>query len=467
MSTTINSPGGFFTPNEIRSCALAAYSSNQAGFYLGERQQIIVPGVNPDNIEFKKLSEQIKTYPTTQALPNIICSHASGALAQFSDWAYNKDAYQEALNSFDFSPEISVALIAMGQHFSSGLCSQLNFIASEQEHYWHLILRLGDKTTLLPILFLTEEISIVTKLIDETLKKEAFRTSAWFTRLLLKQFNSAPKSASMTRSIMREGFKEGFIEMPTGRYSLNIYPDKGLFPWQHIEALSALAHTRNVKRIYPTQTGSLLIKHIKKADLPLWKQLLGKLSVTLRHSEENLSLYTDHSNKTNSKLADKLTKKLLSKDYSFHAQSISLNQETTENRAVYQIHSKQAFLSTSFSLSQKLNFDPREMHIEKTKHGLSFSELIVELLKANKEFYSTTHLPTPIIIKPSELCNEEDKEKQQLYECQDCLSHYSSQHGDPEQGIAKDTLFAQLPESWCCPLCEAPKEEFKPYAPSA
>jgi rubredoxin len=32
--------------------------------------------------------------------------------------------------------------------------------------------------------------------------------------------------------------------------------------------------------------------------------------------------------------------------------------------------------------------------------------------------------------------------------------------GEPENGIAADTPFEQLPETYLCPLCEAPKKDF-------
>lgn len=462
MTSVINSLGGFFTPNELRACALAAYASNKAGIYIGARQEVIIPEVDPNHVEFKKLNSQIEVYDKSTALPNLICSHASGGLDLNSDWAYEKDAYQEALSEFDFKPNVSVALLAMGQNFSSGLSSQVNFVASAKEHYWHLILRIGDESTLLPILFLTEEIAAVTKYIDETLSKEAYKTSAWIIRHLLEMYPSAPLGEKMTRSILREGFKEGFIEMPSGRYSLNIYPDKGLFPWQHIEGLCAVAHTLNVKRIYPTPAGSLLIKHIKKSDLPTWKQTLGKLAVSLRHSEEELSVYTDQSCVKNRKLAAKLLKTLQNKDFAFHAQNIAVNPDKLEDRSVYHISSIKAGFFTRYNLKVKGNFDPRETSFKANLINLSYSDLVNHLLSFNKEFYSETSIPEAIILEPK-LVKSEEKVESEVYECQDCLSHYSSEYGDSVQDVPAGTLFEELPHSWVCPVCDSEKERFKPY----
>jgi len=47
------------------------------------------------------------------------------------------------------------------------------------------------------------------------------------------------------------------------------------------------------------------------------------------------------------------------------------------------------------------------------------------------------------------------------WECGICGYIYDEEKGDPENGIAPGTKFADLPEDWVCPLCGASKDEFK------
>jgi len=51
-------------------------------------------------------------------------------------------------------------------------------------------------------------------------------------------------------------------------------------------------------------------------------------------------------------------------------------------------------------------------------------------------------------------------EKQIVFRCPHCFSVYDSSVGDAEQNIEVGTGFENLPEGYCCTLCEAPKEEF-------
>ena len=39
---------------------------------------------------------------------------------------------------------------------------------------------------------------------------------------------------------------------------------------------------------------------------------------------------------------------------------------------------------------------------------------------------------------------------------------YDPAEGDPDNGVAPGTAFADLPEDWVCPLCAVGKDEFEP-----
>ncbi|MFY9338530.1 MAG: rubredoxin [Methanosarcina flavescens] len=48
-----------------------------------------------------------------------------------------------------------------------------------------------------------------------------------------------------------------------------------------------------------------------------------------------------------------------------------------------------------------------------------------------------------------------------MYRCSNCGYLYNPHRGDSSQSIAPDTPFQNLPKSWKCPRCGAPKEKFK------
>ena len=51
--------------------------------------------------------------------------------------------------------------------------------------------------------------------------------------------------------------------------------------------------------------------------------------------------------------------------------------------------------------------------------------------------------------------------KEEVYQCQDCLTVYDEVLGDITQNIPPKTLFTDLPETYECSLCEATKASFQ------
>ena len=47
------------------------------------------------------------------------------------------------------------------------------------------------------------------------------------------------------------------------------------------------------------------------------------------------------------------------------------------------------------------------------------------------------------------------------YKCLICGYIYDPALGDPDNGIKAGTSFQDIPDSWVCPECGAPKSEFE------
>lgn len=48
----------------------------------------------------------------------------------------------------------------------------------------------------------------------------------------------------------------------------------------------------------------------------------------------------------------------------------------------------------------------------------------------------------------------------QKFECRICWTVYDPDEGDAAWQIPPGTAFADLPEGWCCPTCEASRDKF-------
>ena len=47
------------------------------------------------------------------------------------------------------------------------------------------------------------------------------------------------------------------------------------------------------------------------------------------------------------------------------------------------------------------------------------------------------------------------------YECTVCGYVYDPTEGDPDNGVAPGTAWADVPEDWVCPMCGASKDMFE------
>ncbi len=47
-----------------------------------------------------------------------------------------------------------------------------------------------------------------------------------------------------------------------------------------------------------------------------------------------------------------------------------------------------------------------------------------------------------------------------IYICEVCGYEYDEKEGDPDSEVAPGTIFEDIPDDWCCPVCGASKDEF-------
>jgi len=56
---------------------------------------------------------------------------------------------------------------------------------------------------------------------------------------------------------------------------------------------------------------------------------------------------------------------------------------------------------------------------------------------------------------------ERKEDNMDKYKCTVCGYIYDPEAGDPDGGIAPNTPFDKLPDSWVCPVCGATKDVFE------
>ncbi|MDB5020055.1 MAG: hypothetical protein JWQ28_1182 [Pedobacter sp.] len=53
-----------------------------------------------------------------------------------------------------------------------------------------------------------------------------------------------------------------------------------------------------------------------------------------------------------------------------------------------------------------------------------------------------------------------------LYQCTRCFTIYNEDVGEPESNIPPETSFENLPQAYCCTVCDSGKDQFVRIDPS-
>jgi flavin reductase (DIM6/NTAB) family NADH-FMN oxidoreductase RutF/rubredoxin len=101
-------------------------------------------------------------------------------------------------------------------------------------------------------------------------------------------------------------------------------------------------------------------------------------------------------------------------------------------------------------------------------HTIFIGEVVGAEVVGNKatmtyEYYHQVKRGTTPKTAPSYIAPEKKEAKPNMdkYTCKVCGYVYDPALGDPDGGIKPGTPFAELPGTWVCPVCGAPKTEFE------
>ena len=450
---TINAPGGMLTPNDLLKLI---EPEGVDGFILGRRQNILIdyPGTP------QELSRLINIDPVPLVHPNIICSHASGGIdLDKNDWAYINEDYQTIFDSFTFKPTLSVSICSFQQSMFPLFSSKLNFIASNIEGLWHLVIMLNQERVLLPHLFKTTQVAPAVQAMQDFIANDQFITSHHLAELLEASLPlNENKSTDLILPPLQNRDFEGFTPMKNGRLALNIFSNHKPWKKEFIRDFANLAKEHDLNRLYVTAGRSLLMKHISKKDLHSWEALLGRHNISIRHSEQDLAWIVPSHKPNSIKLKEQVIQELNHEGFACHGLNIAIDPRDSDCGAPIIINTSKNFMSLSCKVIYKPSFDYRHSGFKTAGKNLNFDELLTCLRDLQQQFHTRKIDSAGVRIQPISL---EDNQPEQ-YQCPDCLSEYHKNAGDPENGISPGTDFMDLPKSWVCNLCECSKLKFQP-----
>lgn len=456
QATIINSPGGFFSAKDLQHCAIAAKGH---GLYLGQRQNIIIADVAFTHSELQKLSAPVRSQDYYKHSNNLVCSHAAGGLSKNEDWAYTNEAYLDILSQIFKPPKLKVNLCSRDQSLFPIFSGQLNFITSNQEGYWQLVLNINKQRQLLPFLFRTNQVHQVIKLMDGIHQSEQQIQTQQVMALLAKKLIIDRQLQQLKLYSKHPSDHEGFQQMKNGKISLNIFSNHNSWNTQFIIELCQLVKYQGLARIYLTTGRSLLIKHIEENRCFEWQKLIGKYNITLRHSEQDLSWIVPAEKRALVSIKEKIIAHFHTQSLSFQGLYIALDPAEFECGAQIIICSYQQNGQYNYQVYHKENFDYRHSTFICVASKLNFEQLLVSLYSLRNAFFQRSSIENVVIMQALKT-RKIIATQMNIYHCPSCLTQYHEKIGQPHIGIAAGTAFNALPTNWCCELCATKKDKF-------
>ena len=390
---------------------------------------------------------------------NVVTSLPANDIFPKRSWLHSGN-YTEIVQSFQHKPRLTVAIVDPRQDFVPIMDSELNFIAAEKEDFWYLYLCLGDagkSPFIWPDLIDSKSIADVSACIEAQLALG--KTELELVALLAdnSDFHTAPYDFIPAPIQQNHPQYDGFFRVGEV-YWLGIYNVGQRMSLLKLEHLLNVCQSQNINYIDLSTWGSLLIKDLKRTAVDEWNRYLGLNNLNIGPAYHELNWKLDPFNLEHHALKVKVNEALQKAGLRTWGLSLGVASETRRIRPsiLIRVHPKKLFGRQRYDLYHAKHFNPVNGEYVLFDGHMVQQDLISNL----KGLISQYQRRMRIKVEPIQALHRSEKNKTIIYECRVCLTQYVPDWGDPEHGIAVGTAFADLPSTYCCPVCESSQAVF-------
>lgn len=462
--------GGILTPIEMIRIIELLSEIGLSYFHFGSRQDILFEGPDSCGRLNDSLSNLKVQHCKDKKFQNIVSSYLSADIFHTTTWL-TAATYLYILEEFQYNPVLKISIVDPKQQIVPLFYSQLNFIASDHEDYWYLYIRMPETGLdgYFPVLIFSYDLPKIALYIENNYRdfesiEELFTEAMTETRTKSRVFKTA-----LRPSYVPFPYYEGMNKMGIDSYWLGLYWRNNHYDMKFLRAMCDLCIESKVGKICITPWKSFIIKGIPAGDKLKWEKFLGYSGINVRHSSLELNWHLPVGDADALDLKNYIVGLFDSKDVSTYGLTFSITSVSGLDFTSIIIRenprpSVSADLSyrPSYNIIHCKNFDPNTQAYETYCQDVDKMEIPPLLLELSKKYYDQLGQaqPGPDIMTsiPTIPVNRED-----IFQCRECLTIYDSRYGDPSQDVPENTLFQNLDPQYQCPVCQSPKEDFLPY----
>jgi len=463
--------GGVTSPGELKDIILMLESAGLKEVYFGSRQDLLFPLNNAKEEEqLERLSKFNTAITLDRDYQNIVSSYVSADVFDMTFWLKGS-TYLYILEGFDYSPQLKINITDPKQRLVPLFSGNLNFVASESEEYWYLNVKLPHwkKTAYYPVLIYSWDIPIISKTIESIYEDISDIDELFFVVNKNVDTNNKAIEKELQLPYITFPYYEGMNRMGLDQYWLGLYWRNNRYDLSFLKQFCGFCLDNSIGKICITPWKSFIVKGIKQKKRPELERFLGQLGINVRHSQLEMNWHLPVDDTEALELKKFLVRNFDQNDISTYGLTFGISNDVGKRSHFASViieKNKAPTIARDFEVRPTYNvlhfdhFDPNTHKYVAFAQDVDKIELPGLLMELSKNYFEQLGSS----IEKEEVIGEKvdnSKEYKVIYQCKSCLSVYDKRYGDSRSDIAEGTIFKDLPKTYCCPVCEAPKLNFE------
>src|SRR5687768_15695371 len=479
----INLPGGIASAGDLLTILEAAEKAKVEDVQFGIRQQLYLKPSEKNVEELKTHLDEAQIFyeENENTYPNIISSYVGEDVFDNANWL-SEGVYTDILDQFDFKPRLKINLVEGNQSFVPFFTGNINFISAPLSNYWYLYVRFPKTNRLYcwKAWIYSFDIPRISKLIEDTIFKnrelfyendEASGDTLYTIVHAKESFITQPITEALGLPNFALPYYEGFNRYANKTW-LGIYRRDELFPVAFLKEVCLICLKTKIGQLYITPWKSLIIKGIEATDRKLWDFVLRKYRINVRHASNELNWQVEDLSEEALTLKRYIIRHFDRDDVRTYGLCFAIKTGPKTGLFGSVIIRKKENESYNqrkaldrYDILYTKDFKPNSKEVLLFRKDIEKENLGVYLISLCKYFYEQQSQEESILhhIYRDEqaVIKEQVKDTPIIYQCKHCLTIYDQAFGDESNDILPGTAFADLNESYECPVCNAPKEDFR------
>ncbi|WP_373516756.1 rubredoxin [Pricia sp.] len=459
--------GGVTSPGELKDIIAMLESAGLTEVHFGSRQDLLFPLKDAEQEQLESMSRFHTDIQGDRSYQNIVCSYLSADIFDMTHWL-NGSTYLYILEAFDYLPKLKINITDPKQRLVPIFSGNLNFIASKNEDYWYLNLKLPHwhAAADYPVLIYTWDISKISKAIEAIYEDIQDVDELFF--ILNKNLDTNNKSLEQKLEIPYTTFPyyEGMNRMGLDQHWLGLYWRNNRYDLAFLKEFCGFCLDNSIGKISITPWKSLIVKGIQKQSRPSLERLIGQWGINIRHSQLEMNWHVPVDDQEALELKKFLVRSFDQNDISTYGLTFGISNDVGKRShfasVIIERNAPSAIMTDfevrpTYNVLHFKNFDPNTHSYEAYAQDVDKIELPGLLMELSKKYFGQLYSQEA---QEKPIQKDSDPIKRTVRQCRSCLTVYDTVYGDAKADIPAGTPFENLPEDYGCPVCEAPKSDF-------